>query len=78
LPDPKRYGVAGCLKLLGTHCLIERFGLQTARSILNSDGNAARHMQPYLDFVRDCSSYRFTAADIFEVYRESTRRQIAA
>ncbi|ABF42962.1 hypothetical protein Acid345_3962 [Candidatus Koribacter versatilis Ellin345] len=75
IPDVKTYGESEMVKIIGIHSLVDRFGLQNARGMLNLNGNAARLMEPYFEFTRDVSGSKFTRDDIVRAYRESTLRQ---
>lgn len=77
-PDPRHYGNARSLKLIGIREFVEKFGYQTARSMLNSEGNAKRIMGDYDAYQRETSPVtNLTIESIIEAYQTSVRKQIA-
>jgi hypothetical protein len=50
-PVPSLYGAARSAKLIGIHLLIEKYGYQQARAMLNCDGNAKRMMDDYEKYL---------------------------
>jgi len=77
IPDPKRYGESGALKLLGLRSLIDQYGLQNARAMLNGNGNAKRYLDAYSKYAKQCESeYHVSADTLFAAYRDSVRKQI--
>lgn len=76
-PDPELCGVSRSLKLIGIHSLIERYGYQQARGILNCDGNAKRLMDDYEAYLEEMSAASLLTVDaVVESYRGSVIRQI--
>ncbi len=76
-PDPSRYGVARSTKLIGIHELIEKYGYQQARAMLNCEGNAKRMMDDYEEYLRESKALTgVTVESIVEAYQQSTRKQI--
>ncbi len=77
IPDANRYGVAAMLKLRGTGALIEQFGYQTARAMLNRSGNGKRFMDAYNEFLKTrVEATGITADSVRDLYRASVQRQI--
>jgi len=77
VPDPDRYGASALVKLLGTRTLIERFGYQAARAMLNRNGNGKRFMDAYKEFLKTHADLTvITAGTIRELYRVSVQKQI--
>lgn len=68
--------------LIGTRLreMKEEMGAQQFRRWLgaNSGGNAARYIKRYSGFLQPATDERITSDSIFEVYRESVERQLAA
>lgn len=77
IPDPRSVGTAMMLKLCGAQYLIDKFGFQQARALLNADGNAARSLAPYQAYLQHSKQRRVTQESIYEQYRHSVRKQIA-
>jgi len=67
------------LQGIGLRTLVEREGLQDARRIVNklSDGNASRIFKNFLNYLPE-SQFNISEQNVFESYRESVRKQLAA
>lgn len=76
-PGVKEYRVSERTKLIGIATLINRVGLQQARSELNRDGNGKRHWQLYEEHQRKNAKFLgLHVRKAVEAYRESTIPQI--
>lgn len=77
VPDPADYDPSEIQKIMGTEALIQKFGLQNARSILNRGGNGKRLFEPYAAYVRKCQDVlKLSREDISNTYQESVSKQI--
>ncbi len=77
LPDPRQVGDSRAAKLIGIRQLIETFGYQQARAMLNTHGNAKRMMNEYQAYVKEASPLAgLTVNSFIESYALSTRSQI--
>jgi hypothetical protein len=78
IPDPKVVGEARSLKLAGISLYIQTFGYQQTRAMLNSDGNAKRHLDDYQDYLRETEAITsLTIETIVESYQTSVSKQIS-
>ena len=77
LPDPRQIGDARSVKLIGLHRLIETFGYQQARAMLNTHGNAKRLLDDYDAYVKEAGAITSLTVDaIIDSYRCSTLSQV--
>jgi hypothetical protein len=78
-PSAEEGSFSTYLKGLGLRQLVLEHGLQNARRLANrlSSGNASKLFKEYADYLPS-SGFQITGYDIFEKYRESVSKQLAA
>lgn len=80
LPTPEECNGIDYFTGLGMHYKAKEIGMQEFRKLLNrqSNGNSARTLQRYGQFFPDEIENPISSEEIFEVYRDSVRKQLSA
>ena len=80
LPKPEECEGLEYFTGMGMHTEAKRIGMQEFRKLLNKQttGNAARTMQRYERFFPDGFATPITVQEIYEAYRASALKQLAA